>query len=67
MSAPIDYCLASFLAMDDIEDSIRQASILGHLSQQHTGSRILLTWLHDKGVAYHSSQREHLEGGRGGS
>ena len=50
--------------MDDIENPVRQACILGHLSQQHTGSRILLTWFHDKCVANHSSQREHLEGER---
>ena len=60
--------------MDDIENSVRQACILGHLSQQHTGSRILLTWFHDKcvpttvarGNIWRGRAREELAGVWGG-
>ena len=52
--------LTFLLAMDDVENSIRETCILSHLCQHERGPRILLTWLQDKCVSYHCSQRKHL-------
>ncbi len=42
------HCL--LLPMDDVEDTFRKSSLVGQLDQEHAGTRVLLTGLHDVGV-----------------
>ena len=58
--------LTFFLSMNDIDHSIRNTSLLGHLHEQHCRPRVLLTRLNNVRVATHESPWEHLKGRRGG-
>ena len=58
--------LTFFLSMNDIDHSIRNTSLLGHLHEQHCRPRVLLTRLNNVRVATHESHWEHLKGRRGG-
>ena len=54
--------LTFLLPMNDVEDTIGQAGVLGELGQHHASSWVLLAGLDDVGVAHHRCQGKHLRG-----